>query len=88
MLLCSVQVVGDSGLQQWVVGTLDLNLGVRLPGEELIGFFPEVPLCDRNYTSELYLAVSGYMTGVDMLLVLTTFQYFWNVSYIFAIEYG
>ena len=43
---------------------------------------------DGDCTSELYLAVSGHMTGVDMLLVLTTFQSFLNVSHIFAIEYG
>ena len=51
VFLCSVQVVGDNGLQQWVVGTLDLNLGVRLPGEELIGFFPEVPWCGTGTAS-------------------------------------
>lgn len=32
---------GGSGFE-WVVGTLDVNLGSKLPGEELIGLLPKV----------------------------------------------
>ncbi|CAI7747874.1 unnamed protein product [Closterium sp. NIES-54] len=58
--------------QGWVVGTLDLNLGLRLPGENLGGKYPDKGLhleSRRAYLSNVCVAPAARRLGVAYRLM-------------------
>lgn len=61
---CAVELI--EGRERWVVGTLDVNLGPRLPGEELAGHHPkgEDSGLRRAYLSNVCVALAARRRGV------------------------
>ena len=56
---------------QLVIGTLDLNVGAKLPAEELVGRFPEEEEASkRAYLSNVCVARSARRRGVAQALML------------------
>lgn len=65
------QVVGHGTESRWVAGTLDVNQGPRLPGEELIGQLPKGPEAEfwRAYVSNVCVEPAARRRGVAAALL-------------------
>eukprot|EP00850_Spirogloea_muscicola_P022792 SM000312S11985 [mRNA] locus=s312:89693:91025:+ [translate_table: standard] len=66
-----LQITTMNGLRAWSVGTLDLNLGLVLAGEELIGSRPQGAEASlhRTYLSNVCVAKSARQRGVGVALI-------------------
>eukprot|EP00850_Spirogloea_muscicola_P015914 SM000126S26290 [mRNA] locus=s126:62031:63543:+ [translate_table: standard] len=66
-----LQITAMNGLRAWSVGTLDLNLGLVLPGEELVGSRPQgvEAALHRTYLSNVCVAKSARRRGVGVALI-------------------
>ncbi|GJP60986.1 hypothetical protein CLOP_g18197 [Closterium sp. NIES-67] len=75
--------------QGWVVGTLDLNLGLRLPGENLCGQYPSKGLrieSRRAYLSNVCVAPAARRLGVAYRLMQSAkdLAQSWGVEHLYV----
>lgn len=67
---CRLPAASSGELPQLVIGTLDINQGVRLPSEELMGMRPSTsPARRRAYLSNVCVAHSARRQGIAAQLI-------------------